>query len=176
MAPYVAILGLIMPFLTFQALIGPLNNALGRPDINMKCSLLGVVIFPACVLIGLNDQVIATLQSWLHTDGQMIGVVCAWFVSAPLLALFGAAMTRSILHFSIGELTNAVRPGLVPAIMMALLVTIVSRFLPSLPAPVTLALLVVLGALLYISLLWLLHRNAVDEIMAMVKRKKAAPQ
>lgn len=176
MAPYVAILGLIMPFLTFQALIGPLNNALGRPDINMKCSLLGVVIFPACVLIGLNDQVIATLQSWFHTDGQMIGVVCAWFVSAPLLALFGAAMTRSILHFSISELTNAVRPGLVPAIMMALLVTIVSRFLPSLPAPVTLALLVVLGALLYISLLWLLHRNAVDEIMAMVKRKKAAPQ
>ena len=176
MAPYVAILGLIMPFLTFQALIGPLNNALGRPDINMKCSLLGVILFPACVLVGLNDQVIAGLQSLLKTDGKMIGVVCAWFVSAPLIAWFGASRTRAILHFSYSELLQAVRPGLVPAFLMGAMVYGLGRILPPLPAPVTLGLLVTVGAALYSGLLWLLHRSAVDEIIGMVRKKKAATQ
>ena len=176
MAPYVAILGLVMPFLTFQALIGPLNNALGRPDINMKCSLLGVIIFPLCVWVGLNDQIIATLQSWLHTDGKMIGVVCAWLIASPLIALYGAKLTRAILHFSMTDLANAVRPGLVPASVMAIVVYSIGLVLPPLPAPVTLALLVVVGALLYSGLLWLLHRGAVDEIIGMVRKKKATAE
>lgn len=174
MAPYVTILAIAMPFMAFQVLLAPLNNALGRPDLSAKSNIVGLLVFPACVLIGLTDPVIAALQQLLHTDGAMIGVVCAWLISCPLLALYNAWLTQTIVGFDFGDVGKALGVGLLPAAAMAACVFGISRILPPLPAPVALTILIACGVVLYAGFLWFFQRQAIDEIIDMVRKKKRA--
>ncbi len=172
-APYVTMLALAMPFMAFHALLAPLNNALGRPGLTVQSNLIGVIVFPLCFLIGLNDSVRAAIHAATGLDGEMTGVAMAWLIAAPLLAWGSGLLTRRIVGFSFADVIRAIGVGMVPAVIMGIIVAIIARILPPLPAPVTLAILAASGAILYMAQLWIFNRPAIDEVLSIILRRKA---
>ncbi|WP_184095944.1 lipopolysaccharide biosynthesis protein [Sphingopyxis panaciterrulae] len=163
MVPYIQILSLALIFMTVQILFAPVNNALGRPLITMVSSLGGAILFPAGFLIG--------------AEWGLIGIAWAWLVTAPLLLLLSARLTAPRLGLSLWQIARAMLPGLAPALVMAVGVGLADQELLAplgLAAPIRLALLVALGALLYGALLWLLEREAISEVMRLVLRREAS--
>src|SRR3546814_12831348 len=107
----------------------------------------------------------------------LIGIAWAWLVTAPLLLLLSARLTAPRLGLSLWQIARAMLPGLAPALVMAVGVGLADQELLALlglAAPIRLALLVALGALLYGALLWLLEREAISEVMRLVLRREAS--
>ena len=52
MAPLMQVIGIAMPLMTLQILFAPVSNALGRPDVSMRVSASGAIIFGTAFLIG----------------------------------------------------------------------------------------------------------------------------
>src|SRR3546814_2697202 len=86
-------------------------------------------------------------------------------------------LTAPRLGLSLWQIARAMLPGLAPALVMAVGVGLADQELLALlglAAPIRLALLVALGALLYGALLWLLEREAISEVMRLVLRREAS--
>jgi len=87
-----------------------------------------------------------------------------------------ASLSAPLNGVSIADIGRAMLPGLVPALVMAIAVGLTGEAIAGhgLAAPIRLALLVALGALLYGTLLWLLEREALAEVTRLVLRRKPA--
>lgn len=163
MVPYVQILAFALMMMTVQILFAPVTNALGRPTIAMKASLSGAIIFPIAFLVG--------------AQFGLIGLAWAWLIAMPLLLLITAHLSVPVIGVTLGDVGRATLPGLAPALVMALAVTLLDRvLLESLLAPLRLAILVGAGGLLYPALLWMLEKEAIAEIIRLVLRRETAPR
>lgn len=161
MAPLVTILALAMPFSTLHILFAPATNAMGRPLIAARVSLLGALLFPAAFLIGVRDG--------------PVGLAWAWVAAAPLLLLVAIQLSKPVLGLGARDLARAVLPAIVPAAVMATLVCALDMWFAARFAPLPrLAMLVAAGAATYGALLWLFQRTAIDEVIALLRRTPPA--
>ena len=160
MVPYIQIIALALMLMTVQILFAPLTNALGKPSLAMFNALSGAIIFPTAFLIG---------AQW-----GLIGMAWAWLIAAPLLLLITAHRSAPLIGVSAWDVGRAMLPGLTPALAMAVGVGLIAQLMAPLgmPAPVRLVALVALGMALYASLLWLLERDAIAEIVRLVVRRR----
>ena len=159
--PLVRLLALAMPFLAFQILFAPANNALGRSAVTLRTAVAGALIMPCAFLIGIRHG--------------SIGMAIAWLVAFPVYAAITVMASRPVIGFTIGGLARALMPGLLAAAAMALGVTLIDQLLlpPMQPHP-RLALLVSSGICLYAGLLLLFARPLVQEVAALVRGHPAA--
>ena len=160
MVPYIQLFSLALILMTVQILFAPVTNALGKPSISMFSAMSGAILFPASFLIG---------AQW-----GLVGMAWAWLVSAPLLLIVTARLSAPLIGISLWDVARAMLPGLAPALVMAIGVGFADRALESLglAPPVQLALLVALGGAFYGALLWLLERDALAEVIRLVRRRQ----
>ena len=160
MVPYIQLLALALILMTVQILFAPVTNALGKPSVSMFAALGGAVIFPTTFLIG---------AQW-----GLVGLAWGWLIAAPLLLMLTARLSAPLIGVSLWDIVKATLPGLVPALVMAIAVGFAGEALALLgwAAPIRLALLVGLGALLYGALLWFLEREALNEVIRVVIRRQ----
>lgn len=160
MAPYIQIIALALMLMTVQILFAPLTNALGKPSVSMFSALSGAIMFPVAFLIG--------------AEWGLIGMAWAWLIAAPLLLLVTALLSAPLIGVTLWDVGRAMLPGLAPALVMAVGVGLAAQAIApiGLAAPVQLVALVALGVMLYGGLLWLLEREAIAEVLRLVRRRQ----
>ncbi len=160
MVPYIQIIALALMLMTVQILFAPLTNALGKPSVSMFSALSGAIMFPVAFLIG--------------AEWGLIGMAWAWLIAAPLLLLVTALLAAPLIGVTLWDVGRAMLPGLAPALVMAVGVGLAAQAIVpiGLAAPAQLVALVALGVMLYGGLLWLLEREAIAEVLRLVRRRQ----
>lgn len=158
MAPLVHVLALAMPFFAMQIIFSPATNALGMPGIYVRTSIANAAIMATGFAVGVN---------W----GTQ-GLVAAWIVGAPLMLLVTVLISRRAIGVSGRQLAAAVWPSAAAALVMAGIVMGLEAQLAWLSAPAELAILVAVGAAIYIGLLWRFDRAALGDIYSFVTKRR----
>lgn len=156
----VPILAGAMAMLTLQLLFSPATNARGLPGIALRVTVLGSVIMPTAFLIG---------SFW-----GVIGFAWGWVAGMVILTAVTLALSAPVLELKFGDLLRAVAPPLGAALMMGAGVWLAARLLDrltGLPDVLTLALLVALGAGLYLGALALIARDRLAEALRFARHR-----
>jgi O-antigen/teichoic acid export membrane protein len=160
MAPLVSVLALVMPLMTLQILFAPANNALGRPDISAKVTMLGAVVM--------------SLSFWVGVQYGLMGLAYAWVAGMPVLTAATFWMSKGHLQLSAGELLQAIMPGLLAASAMALIVFWAGTVLPQMHVAARLIVLLALGAGSYGAILFALAKPTLIELFQLIVRRQVA--
>jgi O-antigen/teichoic acid export membrane protein len=158
--PVGAVLAIAMPFLTLQVLFTPATTALGHTRIQVWSAAAGAVIMPIGFLAGIR---------W-----GVMGLAWSWLIATPLLTAYTAWIAMPVLGTSPRALFAAIRPALVAAGGMGLVVALVDRLLPTSNPALRLAMLVSLGGAVYAGLAWLTARHVVLATIAMLRQGRGA--
>jgi O-antigen/teichoic acid export membrane protein len=162
-APIVPVLSMAMAMMTLQILFAPASNALGHPRMAVKTGLVGAVLMPILFLVGVH---------W----GSM-GLAFAWLGGMTLLLIATVELSLPVIGITRSALLGAAAPGFAASGIMAGIVWAVdTRLLPELAALTRLSLLVAIGAATYAALLIAFERRVVEEVLALVRPNRAAPQ
>ena len=155
--PVVRLLACAMPFMTLYVLMPPASDAIGRPGVGVRASMIGAVVLPMAYLMGVQ--------------GGLTGLAAAWIVAYPLMLVVIARGVLPVIGVTARELAGAVAPSLNAALAMAALVLLLDRLLPPLGPGLRLAILAPAGAALYAGWLWCFARATVERLLAMVRRR-----
>lgn len=155
--PIVRLLAVAMPFMTLQVLLAPTCDAIGRPGISVRNGATGAVLLTGAYLIGVQ---------W-----GAIGLAAAWALVYPLYLAISLWRTLPIIGARFDAVVRAIIAPLLAAIGMGIIVTLVAKALPSLPAPVTLVILVITGAAIYIGWLTMFARDLMGELNRTIRRQ-----
>jgi O-antigen/teichoic acid export membrane protein len=156
MVPLVQLTALAMPAMTLQVLFPPVNNAMGRPQLSMRSSIAGALLFLSGFLLGVQ---------WGTT-----GLAAAWLVCAPALLLITIAISRPATNAGYRAIAAAVAPALIAASAMAVLIIGVEAALSAHVAPIPHLVLQVLGgATVYLALSRLLQWGALLRLIGLVR-------
>lgn len=159
MIPFVQLLALAMPFFALQIIFSPATNAMGKPRIYVQSSVAGALIMPTAFVIGIQYA--------------PIGLGYAWLAGAPLLLLFTMLLSLPTIGARLIDIIKAVAPSALAAgIMAATVLFVETRLLTDLPAPAQLALLVPLGAAIYLGLSWRFQRHTIDDLIGFLRKRK----
>ncbi|WP_174298488.1 lipopolysaccharide biosynthesis protein [Sphingomonas bacterium] len=158
--PVVRLLALAMPFMTLQILLTPACDARGRPGIGVQNGATGAAILALAFLIAVR---------WGAT-----ALAGAWIVAYP--AYLGISLRRSlpIIGTRASDLAAAIGPPVLAASAMALIVTTTDSLMPTLPAMMRLALLVVIGGAGYAGWLAIFARPLLREVAITIGRQPAS--
>lgn len=158
--PVVALLALAMPFLTLQILFAPATTALGHTRVQVVSAAAGAVIMPVAF--------------FLCIGGGAIGLAWAWLIAMPVLTLFTALIAMPILGTSAAALARTIKPPLIAAAGMAIVVAILDRLVVVAQPVLRLTMLVSVGAAIYGLLALLVAKPVVLEILALFRREALA--
>ncbi len=161
MAPIAGGLALAMPALALQIVCSPVTNGMGRTRTYMATNGAGAVLFPLLFLIGVEAG------PW--------GLVAAWWIGAPALLAFTWSLTLPQIGVRWRALATALAPSVFATAAMAAAVMTVRALLPSMPAPLALAVLGGTGAATYLAALMVFARETVGEIVSFLTRRELAP-
>jgi hypothetical protein len=139
-------------------MFGPVCNAMGRPGLTARMSMIGAIIMPIAFLIGIRFGA--------------LGLAVAWLCACPVFALICARMAGGLIGLRLRALSRVVAPGFISAAAMAFVVMGADHLLPPLAAPVRLAILVAVGAGSFAGLLALVSRETIHELIELVVRRK----
>lgn len=157
-APVVHWLALAMPMMTLQTLYAPASDAVGRPGIGARNGATGALLLPAAFLIGVH---------W-----GIMGLVAAWFAAYPLYLAVSTWRTLPVIGVRLRDLVDGLSAPVIAATGMVVIVALVARFLPPMPALAQLALLVATGAAAYAGWLALFARDTLSEVVALVRNRR----
>ncbi len=159
-APVVQLLALAMPFMTLQVLLTPACDARGRPGIGVRNGATGAAILGVAFLVGVH---------WGPT-----GMGIAWIAGYPLYLGISAWRSLPVIGARFRDVAQAVASPTLAAIGMALVVGLVDRGLPPLSPGVRLCSLVATGVLVYGGWMYAFSREAVGELIAVVRKRPVA--
>jgi O-antigen/teichoic acid export membrane protein len=157
----VPVLALAMPLMTLQILFAPATNAIGRPGISVRVGVAGALLMPPAFLAGVQ---------WGPS-----GLAAAWLGGMAVLLAVTARLSLPAIGVKARALAGAVAPGFAAAAAMAAAVAGIDSGLPPLAPAARLAVLVPAGAAIYGALLFLFAREAVDEVLRLVRGPAPAP-
>lgn len=160
MAPIVAVLALVMPLMALQILFAPANNALGRPQISARVTMMGAIIMSLSFTIGVQFGI--------------MGLAYAWVGGFPLLTLITFLLSKNHLNLTASGLVRAFWPALPSAVIMAGMVYLAGHYLPAMPVYARLAIMLTLGVATYLGLLILLAKPLLLELIELITRRNPA--
>lgn len=156
-APVISILALA-GFLGLMTALGPSGlQAGGRPDLQLRWSVLSVLLYLPAYAVGLR---------W-----GIVGVAIGSLVAAAILAPVEYRFVAQVTGVSLGELWEAVSPGVIGSTVMAGIVAPAkwALDLTDLPRALVLGLLVALGIAVYGTALWVVQRQAVLGLVRVIR-------
>ncbi|MEM1133881.1 MAG: lipopolysaccharide biosynthesis protein [Pseudomonadota bacterium] len=165
MVPFIQLLSLAMPFMTFQILFAPATNALGAPRITLRASIFGAIVMPTAFAIGIQYG--------------SLGLAFGWLVGLPIFASFTFWQAKPLIGLTMSGLLQAIWPGISASIAMAAIVYLFNTYAltglanEGVENIVRLALMVGTGGLAYLILLRILAPGSLDEIIRLVVRRRA---
>ncbi|WP_406568402.1 lipopolysaccharide biosynthesis protein [Alterisphingorhabdus coralli] len=165
MVPFIQLLSLAMPFMTFQILFAPATNALGAPQVTLRSSIFGALVMPISFAIGIQFG--------------PIGLAFAWLIGLPIFAAFTCWQAKGVIGLTYTGLFQAIWPGISASIAMAAVVYLFNLLaLPGLANKgfenaIRLALMVMVGGASYAGLLKILAPQSLDDIIRLVICRKA---
>ncbi|MFN4114440.1 MAG: lipopolysaccharide biosynthesis protein [Sphingomonadaceae bacterium] len=148
-AAILPILSLAMAMLTLQILFAPATNAVGKPGIALRVSMVGSVTMPAVFLAA--------------APFGLQGFAWAWVGGMTVMLAVTVTLSTGTLGLSPARLASAVLPTALAAAVMAVGLLAAQHTLPAMPALGQLALLIPLGGVIYGVMLWLIARDRVIE-------------
>lgn len=157
-APVVHWLALAMPMMTLQTLYAPASDACGRPGIGAQNGATGAILLPASFLIGVH---------W-----GIMGLVAAWFAAYPLYLAISTWRTLPVIGVRLRDLADGLASPVIAATGMAVIVSLLARILPPMPALAELVLLGAAGVAAYGGWLALFARDTLDEVVALVRNRR----
>nr|WP_299905857.1 lipopolysaccharide biosynthesis protein [Sphingomonas bacterium] len=160
-APLVRLLALSMPAMTMQVLFSPVCDAIGRPGIGLSTGIVGAVIMPTSFLVGIH---------WGVT-----GLATSWLIGYPIYLAITAARALPVIGVSARALIGAITPVLIAAIGMGAVVVTIDHWLPAMAPQARVAILVAIGAAVYLGWLSLFARDMLREALDMARGRQAAP-
>lgn len=151
------ILGLVMPFRMISTLLPPVLWGVGKPEVSAINFLIAAIIMPIAFFIG---------AQW-----GPAGMAMAWLIAYPLVFLISIARTMTIVKLGFIEfLSTMLKPTLACAGMYAAVSA--TRLFALTPGDnlVNLIVLILVGAATYSGLVFLIHREGLQETFELLRR------
>ncbi len=162
-APVMSILALA-GFLQLMTSLGPSGlQAVGRTDLQMRWSILGALLYLPAFALGLR---------W-----GIVGVAIGYLAATAALTPIQYGFVARVLGVRAREMWAVVYPSVIGCAMMAAVVGPVKWVLMDirLPRISMLALLIVLGALVYCMIMWNFQRQAVVRLLDIIREARSTP-
>jgi len=153
--PIVAGLAAAMPAFALHLICSPVTNAMGRPKVYLFTSIAGAIIFPCMFL--------------LQIDNGAMGLVHAWWVSAPLLCAITLTVTLPRLEITPFALIRAVMPVVLACAAMTTAVLGTERLILIENPFFALMRSACVGASIYAATFWFGYRGIVQETWALLR-------
>ena len=99
-------------------------------------------------------------------------MVAAWFAAYPLYLAVSTWRTLPVIGVRLRDLIDGLAPPVIAAAGMAVIVSLLARALPPLPALAQLVLLGAAGAAIYSGWLALFARGTLNEVTALVRNRR----
>jgi len=141
-----AVVGMLM---TVSYSLSPLINALGRPDINLRYTIISTIILPSgFVIFGLAYG--------------LVGICWAWLILYPLIEVWIVHSTRHLTGCGVKDLAIAQFPVVMGVLAMAATALVARKLLSDLsPAALRLGATILVGAVTYVSFMLVVARRTV---------------
>lgn len=150
------LVALVIPMRMVGALLATANSGMGRADVGFRNTLTGVVVLPACFLIGVQ---------W----GE-VGLAAAWSVGVPIVFVLNFKRTSQVTGLNARHLLGSVAHPLFSSVCMVITLVFIRLGLPAAqPTWTTLATLIFSGAAAYILIAIAIDPQLRQEIRALKK-------
>ena len=130
---------------------------LGRPDINVKNQMIGCVIVPVGILIGVN---------W-----GLKGVCIAWMIAYSLYFLIMLHRSLPVLGVSVSRYLMTISGAFFSSVVMYIAIFVMREFLDAQSATMLTKLIVLVptGGVVYLSMMLLFQKHSIIEVREIVK-------
>ena len=151
------LISLVIPIRMISNMMSPMLMGLGRPDIHFLNVLIGSLLMPLSILIGVN---------W-----GLLGVSLAWVTVFPIVFLLNTLRVVNVLKIKLIDVIKAIeRPFLSVLIMYIVIFTINMLFGIDTKSIKSLALLIIIGISLYVGMIMNLHRDGYYEVIDLIRK------
>lgn len=155
------ILSLYMAANSSQMAISHVLLWTGKFRANMWLNVAGAIFLPACFYIGVK---------W-----GVVGVAWAWAIGFPLSVVPAFIVMGRVIDLSLSQYFAALRPAVVGCLVMAAAVLLLRQGLPEAGShAVRLGAQAGVGAVVYVMVLWGLHRSRVTDIYRVIREARQA--
>lgn len=150
------IVGLVFPLRMIGVLMSSAVQGMGRADIELRNTLTGLLVLPACFLAGANFGA--------------VGLAAGWAVGLPLMIAINVARSRAVLDIGLGQALWALSRPAACAALMVLSVRIAAQVFDAFAGtPAGLAGLIAIGTAVYATAVWTFDRNSALAMLRIVR-------
>ncbi len=149
----IQLIALIIPLRMLAAILATAITGFGRADVSFRNTLTGVVIMPACFLVG---------AQW-----GAEGLAASWLVAVPLVFALNFPRIAEVTGISAGDLARVyARPALATLVMGAGVLALRAMLNGLLGQPVLLVALIAGGVLIYVPFVLLIDADIRQRLQA----------
>ena len=150
------LIALVMPLRMLVSLLPSATDALGRPDVAFRNALLSAIVMPLAFIVGAR---------W-----NVIGVALAWLTVYPLIVFFNTQRMLAVVGLKLRDVLRSLAPAGASALLMYAAVSAAEGLLVRiLNDPWRLAVMILVGAVVYISSMFVLNRDGFREMYSLLK-------
>lgn len=150
------LLALAMPFRLVSLFLRQVMAGAGRPDLTLRSSIINLLLFLPLV--------------WIGTHYELMGVVGAYLVVEPVIAIATMAMCGKMLDLPLLRLARALVPAAVCSLVMAVALAGLRLVLPEMPGLAKLLVEIGLGGAVYAAALRLVFPAEMASALRMVRK------
>lgn len=144
------------PLRLISVLMSTAVQGMGRPDIDLKNTITGVIVLPACFLAG--------------AFFGAVGLAMAWLIGLPILILINLQRAKTTLNVTISSVLAAIASPAACAAFMVVCVWLLSRVLGDQANSFAgLAAMVTCGVVCYVTVLWCTDKKCAMALLRLVR-------
>lgn len=154
------LLALMMPLRILANFMPAITDAVGRPDVSTKNTLIASCVIPPALLIG-------------AIQGGLVGVAIAWIVTSPILFFFGTRRSLKVIDIKLLDFINAIKLSVCSAGIMYMGVWAVGFILGNADfnSWIRLAIMIAAGITLYGGMTLVINKPNCQEIINLFRQR-----
>lgn len=156
-APVLRVLALYAGLRCITHHFGDAYKGTGHPEILSRLTLVWWLILPSTLIVGSHY-------------GGLIGIAWGRVAAQSVMTVLNLIIVMQILNVSVRDLWRSFAPAMEGSMVMTIGLLALAPFLPTLPARTFLAVMTVLGMVLYAAFLLLRHRPVLQHALATIRQ------